>query len=238
MWRLFRDHHYMSSQLNKSCHFYLIYWDDVLVGCISLLHQMSGTKKYIWRVHRIVILPDFQGLGIGTNVLQWMGDYLRKEGKCLSIRTSHFGMIRSLSQSPVWKNGIVSNTALTKYSKQHIERWPGSSNIHKSLRNKVCHTFMYKGPKYIYDPLYIVIDETNNTPEYKDRIEELILKYNDDHYIYITHSQIGKWVESKVGYELMKKYGLEHNFYKGLNGKIKKEVKPNMIIVSHEGFNG
>ena len=68
IWRVFREHHYLSKDINNACNLYLIYWDNVLVAMASVLAIPSGTLKWAYRQHRLVVLPDYQGLGIGTKV--------------------------------------------------------------------------------------------------------------------------------------------------------------------------
>ena len=179
---------------------------------------MSGTKKFIERVHRVVVLPDFQGLGIGTRVLEFMGDYLKSQGSTMSIRTSHTNIIKKFTKSPLWRNSVVGNMHNTKYTIAHNRRHPEKDKLHKGMRDKVCYTFFYEGPKYIYPPLYILLDEYNDTQEYKDRIEKCILENNDKYYIYLTWGTMGKWHHNDNAYDLMKKYKLRHQFAISLQG--------------------
>jgi GNAT superfamily N-acetyltransferase len=60
--------------------------------------------KNLFRISRLVVLPDYQGLGIGNIMNEWIGEFMWKEGrKRLSIVTTHPGLILSYSKSPKWK---------------------------------------------------------------------------------------------------------------------------------------
>lgn len=49
-------------------------------------------------------MPDYQGLGIGNIMNEWIGEFMWKEGrKRLSIVTTHPGLILSYSKSKKWQ---------------------------------------------------------------------------------------------------------------------------------------
>lgn len=62
-------------------------------------HKIKNLK----RISRIVILPDYQGIGIGTQVVDFFGEYYKKLGYKLSIVTSAKNMIFSLKSNPKWR---------------------------------------------------------------------------------------------------------------------------------------
>lgn len=77
---MFREHHYLSGEMNKACKLYVVYWNEVLVGMASVLPIPSGTLKFGMRQHRLVILPDYQGLGFGTKINDFMAKYFYNNG--------------------------------------------------------------------------------------------------------------------------------------------------------------
>ena len=79
MWGCFKDHHYLSAELNIASTIYVCYWENTLVGMCAVLPVPSGNLKHGFRPTRTVILPDYQGLGIGTKLSEAIGDiYLEK----------------------------------------------------------------------------------------------------------------------------------------------------------------
>lgn len=105
IWRVFREHHYLSAEMNKAATVYTIYWDNVLIGMFSILNQPSGSYKYAFRVHRIVVLPDYQGLGMGTKILDYFGNMHINNGHKFFLRTTHMRFGRHCRNSLTWIEG-------------------------------------------------------------------------------------------------------------------------------------
>ena len=68
---------------------------------MGVLHQPSTNKK-IKRVTRLVILPDYQGIGLGTKFLNEIAKIYIKQGYDFSIVTSAKNLINSLRKSKDW----------------------------------------------------------------------------------------------------------------------------------------
>ena len=69
MWEIFRKYHYLSTQLNSASRQFVGYIQDEPVAFISVLHFPHPHIKNMKKVHRLVTLPDYQGLGIGKRLL-------------------------------------------------------------------------------------------------------------------------------------------------------------------------
>jgi len=102
IWKLFREHHYLSHDLNIAANIYTAYWKDRLVAMCAILPQPGVADGQAWRIHRIVVLPDFQGLGVGTRFMNMLGDLYNHHGKILYIRTSHTKLIHYLMRNEKW----------------------------------------------------------------------------------------------------------------------------------------
>lgn len=76
------------------------------IGFIAYLNQPSSYKFYgkyaVKRITRLVILPDYQGIGLGTRLLDFMGEYLKEKGHMCSINTTAKNLIFALSKSKKW----------------------------------------------------------------------------------------------------------------------------------------
>jgi GNAT superfamily N-acetyltransferase len=78
-WRLFKDHHYMTQAISPNCRIILAYVQvgdepERLAGFWSAIPS-AGHKGW-WRGHRIVVMPDFQGLGIGNRMIEECAEWL------------------------------------------------------------------------------------------------------------------------------------------------------------------
>lgn len=115
---------------------FVVYWGEVLVAMFSTLNLPSGTNKYGHRVHRTVVLPDFQGLGIGTKLLDFFGEYYLSRGEKLYLRSTHLRFANHCLNSNKWIEGGRSKKSIRedqittsqgqKYKNQNTKRQPYS----------------------------------------------------------------------------------------------------------------
>lgn len=105
IWGLFAPHHYLSHVLASAARCFLATADfegtSNVVGFVSCLPFPTGSIKRAWREHRTVILPDFQGLGLGPRISDAIAELHRSEGKRYFSRTCHprFGSYRDKRNS-------------------------------------------------------------------------------------------------------------------------------------------
>lgn len=105
IWSVFAPHHYLSHELASASRCFLVTADfegeSNVVGFVSCLPFPSGSLKRAWREHRTVVLPDFQGLGIGPRISNAIAELHVREGKRYFSRTAHprFGAYRNKRNS-------------------------------------------------------------------------------------------------------------------------------------------
>ena len=92
----------MNSELAAASVCYGLYDRDKIIGFMGVLHQPHGVNKKIKRVSRIVILPDYQGIGVGYMFLCAVADMYKKQGYDFSIVTSAKNFINKLQKSKEW----------------------------------------------------------------------------------------------------------------------------------------
>lgn len=98
---MFRNYHYLNTQLNSSARCFVAYCDDVLVGFCAVIHFPHARVKNMKRIHRLVVLPDYQGMGIGKLLLHTVAAFYAQQKYRVVITTSHPAMNSSLRSS--WK---------------------------------------------------------------------------------------------------------------------------------------
>lgn len=103
-WRMFRRHHYLSGDIHPASACFGGWIDGRLVAFAAYLHFPHPTTKTIKMGHRLVVLPDFQGLGIGGRIDDWLGQYLYERGYRYRNVVSHPAMIAYYSGSPRWRS--------------------------------------------------------------------------------------------------------------------------------------
>lgn len=104
---------------------------------MGVLHQPS-TNKRLKRVSRLVILPDYQGIGLGSRFLDYIAKLYYKKGFDFSIITSARNLIYSLRKSKKW---CLYRFGLVKDSEN------GKSKIDSKIKHRKCNTasFMFRG---------------------------------------------------------------------------------------------
>ena len=90
--------------------------------------------------HRIVVLPDYQGLGIGQRLISWLGEYVMKntDTTYLSLITSLKGFAKNVMKN---KDFVCIHTGHLMCGKNSITRKQASIN-----RNT--YSFQYVGKGY------------------------------------------------------------------------------------------
>ena len=100
-WRMFARHHYLTGSLSGGARCFLATWDGAPVAFCATASLLG--RKGRRRISRIVTLPDYQGIGIGTAVLDAVAELHRQEGHRVNCTASHPAMIAHWRKSPRWK---------------------------------------------------------------------------------------------------------------------------------------
>jgi len=102
-WEIFRDHHYLDTSIPQNAQCWVGFWNDEPVTFVGVVHHPHPEEKRFKRVTRVVTLPDYQGLGVGTAVLNSVAGHYRTDDFRPTIITSHPGLLRALDRSPKWQ---------------------------------------------------------------------------------------------------------------------------------------
>ena len=119
-WRLFAKHHYLSGALNPAAECYLGAWDGEPVAFVAVLPLYAATR---WRVTRVVVLPDYQGCGIGTRVTTAVAGLCADRGRRMFLRTGHPGMIAALRGDANWRVAAVAKRGFVGADRAYGRRW-------------------------------------------------------------------------------------------------------------------
>ena len=92
----------MNSDLPSAAVCYGVYDDEKIIAFMAVLHQPHNVNKKIKRVCRLVVLPDYQGVGIATRFLKIIAEHYTKQGYDFSIVTSAKNLIYALNNSNDW----------------------------------------------------------------------------------------------------------------------------------------
>lgn len=102
-WAIYRKYHYLNTDISKSVQCYELFEKDVPVAFLAVIHQPTTSAKNVKRVSRLVVLPDYQGIGIGGRFLDAIAEYYDSRDFIFEIKTSARNLIGSLQRNAKWK---------------------------------------------------------------------------------------------------------------------------------------
>jgi GNAT superfamily N-acetyltransferase len=99
---MFAKHHYLSHSHNNAANVFVATINDEIAGFLSVFHFPHPKVKNFKAVHRLVILPDYQGAGFGIKFLNEVGKVYKNEKWRYIITTSAPSLIWGLKKSNLW----------------------------------------------------------------------------------------------------------------------------------------
>lgn len=102
-WQLFKGHHYLTADISNGCRAFVMLVDDIPVAFTAIIHFPYKGAKRCKREHRTVVLPDYQGIGLGNILSDTVGDIVLSEGFKYFSTTGHPAMIGYRKRSSKWK---------------------------------------------------------------------------------------------------------------------------------------
>ena len=129
----------MNTELSAACRCFGVYDGDNIIAFMGVLHQPHGSNKKIKRVSRMVVLPDYQGVGIGYKFLNVIAKLYTDQGFMFTIVTSAKNLIMKLSKAPDWTMYRLGTSDCTS-PKSRID-------YNRSSARSLCKTagFKYRG---------------------------------------------------------------------------------------------
>lgn len=140
-WKIFRKHHYLDTNINKASVCFCAFIKDVPVAFTAILHFPHPKAKNIKREHRTVCLPDYQGIGIGNYLSDYVGSMCKGLNYRFMSQTSHPAMIQRRNKSTNWKMIAKPNNKTKTMAKGLTGNKSGNTGAPMRLRA----TFEYVG---------------------------------------------------------------------------------------------
>jgi len=100
---MFRRYHYLDAHIHLGAKCFIAEYENKPIAFIAVLSFPHPIVRNFRRVHRLVVLPDYQGIGVGSKLLDFIGDYYLKKGYRYIITTSAPSLMNSLNRNPNWK---------------------------------------------------------------------------------------------------------------------------------------
>jgi ABC-type lipoprotein export system ATPase subunit/GNAT superfamily N-acetyltransferase len=153
MWRYFSKYHYLDTTMSRSVHCYVLLLGDKPIGFHAAIHSTNRDIHSYWRGHRTVILPEFQGMGIGTQFSDAIAEMYVSKGMRYFSKTAHPSFGEHRERSPLWRatstnrKSRKSSYLLKDGSIRAMPGYGGNAQIALRDADRVCYSHEYVGLK-------------------------------------------------------------------------------------------
>ena len=142
VWDVFRKYHYLNTSLHPAAEQYIGIVNNELV-CHTGIIQFPMRKGWK-RVHRLVVLPDYQGIGIGMKFINAVSRMVGSRGLRVNLTTTTPSIVHALARSNEWnlvRQGRVTED-LTNFTKYYGDIGIGTGRC--TSRKRVTYSFNHK----------------------------------------------------------------------------------------------
>jgi ABC-type lipoprotein export system ATPase subunit/GNAT superfamily N-acetyltransferase len=151
MWRYFSKYHYLDTSMSRSVHCYVLLLGDKPIGFHAAIHSTNRDIHSYWRGHRTVILPEFQGMGIGTKFSDAIAELYVSRGMRYFSKTAHPSFGEHRERSPLWRATSTNRKSrkgsylLKDGSIRSMPGYGGNAQIALRDADRVCYSHEYVG---------------------------------------------------------------------------------------------
>lgn len=136
-WATFRRHHYLSADLHVAARCVGGFVDSECVAFNAYYKFPHPRAKDIMVSSRTVVLPDWQGLGIGARLTEFVGQMLHDEGLRYRATLAHPALIAARRHSERWREVAAQNKPSRSRKPKRLNKQ------HASSRKLATRTFEY-----------------------------------------------------------------------------------------------
>jgi energy-coupling factor transporter ATP-binding protein EcfA2/predicted acetyltransferase len=150
-WRYFSKYHYLDTSMSRSVHCYVLLLGNKPIGFHAAIHSTNRDIHSYWRGHRTVILPEFQGMGIGTKFSDAIAELYVSRGMRYFSKTAHPSFGEHRQRSPLWKATSTNlKSRLGSYLNKDgtTRKMPGYGGTTSARdASRICYSHEYIGNK-------------------------------------------------------------------------------------------
>jgi hypothetical protein len=145
MWSMFAPYHYLTAELHRAATCFALFIDDRPVVFAGMLAQpvSSGADRgsAIWRLSRVVTLPDWQGIGLVFVMMNALASAYAGVGLRFRIYPAHPSFVRACAKSAEWRQ-----TKRAGKMRNSIHASDRGVPRMGDMGSRPCATFEYIGP--------------------------------------------------------------------------------------------
>jgi GNAT superfamily N-acetyltransferase len=133
---MFRQYHYLNGSLGAGVRCYVAVYQARPIAFIAIIRIHMRARYY--RVTRLVVLPDYQGIGVGKRLLNFIAELYTSQTKTpFYILTSNPQIIRGNMED--WK--------LVRFG--HASKGKENTRINREIRNSLSRERITVSLKYV-----------------------------------------------------------------------------------------
>jgi len=159
-WKIFQTAHYLSKDLHRAARCFMMIWENRPVAFAGLMAFPHVHLKNAYRGHRLVCLPDYQGVSIGAAMADFCGAMLGGVGKSFYVRTAHPGEKARMFKSDNWRvinapkpgTPVAMGQGIGNKKNKRVKR--KNKRIYRPVASAI-----YKGPIYPKDEAKRIWDD-------------------------------------------------------------------------------
>jgi GNAT superfamily N-acetyltransferase len=102
-WKSFANYHYLTHDILRGSHCYALDYKGFPIAFAAITHFPHPKCCNFKKIHRMVVLPDFQGIGIGKKFLNAVSEIYYKQDFRVLLTTGALSFIHSLQREKDWK---------------------------------------------------------------------------------------------------------------------------------------
>ena len=121
---MFRNYHYLNGSLGAGVRCYTALYHEKPIAFIAVASVRMKAKYY--RVSRLVVLPDFQGIGVGKRLLNFIAELYASQTKM---------PFYILTSNPQILHGDLNGWTITRFG--HASKGKGNSRINSEIRGSL-----------------------------------------------------------------------------------------------------
>jgi GNAT superfamily N-acetyltransferase len=150
-WRYFSKYHYLDTRMSRSVHCYVALLGDKPIAFHAAIHSTNRDIHSYWRGHRTVILPEFQGMGIGTAFSDAIAELYVSNGLRYFSKTAHPSFGEHREKSNLWrptstnKKSRLGSYLLKDGTARKMPGYGGTTTARDAGR--ICYSHEYIGKK-------------------------------------------------------------------------------------------
>lgn len=134
-WEAFSKYHYLNHDHVKNAREFVAFLNDKPVGFVSFIHFPSSKYKTMMKGHRLVVMPDYQGVGIAKRLLNIVAKELCKKIEFVGFTSSLNAFAMSFMRNKEWVPIHIGRSGTHRGKFSHMNK--------NGSRNRNTYSFRY-----------------------------------------------------------------------------------------------